>query len=75
MKSDQDKANEAFIDKIKTINIGSGKSDPSQPPNCTDCGKPMMPVAVIPVGMVKINWADGYRKGRKLPSDEQSFSA
>lgn len=78
MKSEKDKANEAFIEKIKSITImGGSKGGGKVPPTvqCPDCGEHLIPVKVIPLGMVSgVDWAAGYRNPRKLPTDEQSFA-
>lgn len=57
------KSNKAFIDKIKTITIGTKSG--SSAPKCPDCGLPMTPVSLL----VRVK---RMRPGR---SDEQSFSA
>jgi hypothetical protein len=74
MKPNKKADDAAFIEKIKTINIGSGKSGPAQPPNCSDCGKPMTPVAVIPI-MVSMHQALTPVRKLRRDADEQSFSA
>lgn len=75
MSKKQSKADKAFIEKLKTINIGSAtkidlqKLVESMPPMpCPDCGTPMKCVGAA---IVQID----RPKPKQKKAEEQSFSA
>lgn len=72
--AEQKKADKAFIAKISTIGISTGKSSA---PQCPGCGDEMVPVGVLS-GTIHGKKIGGAVFGPRPPSsrsDEQSFSA
>lgn len=63
-KKKQTKADKAFIEKIKSLGINTGKG---ADPKCDQCGGTMVPVVVAAVRVRK--------QKRKSGGDEQSFAA
>lgn len=68
-KKAQKAANKAFIDKIKSLGINTGKHKSKQSPACPDCGGQFIPVGVV--GILRPPQPETPRKG----DDEVSLSA
>lgn len=62
-------ANKAFLEKIKTVNIGTGSK--TEKPTCAECGNPIedhMVVGPFPLSMLR-------KKPRHNSDEESSFAA